>query len=121
MKIVTCSKVCKECGFVKGGTKDTLYKDIDHIIEEGIVFPCHMYLRDNTGSENTGTETLQEIQVCRGYVAYMRKNKPEVLAKHPIWLQLFNEITSEDIDRLLTYEELEANHKDLRDGVYLNN
>ncbi len=66
--LTVCNKICKECAF-NGSTKDTLYAEFYTIMKQGILFPCHLYLKSQTGNESYGTETLKEVKVCRGYVA----------------------------------------------------
>ena len=121
-KITTCSKACVECGFTKDGTTDTLYAEMYDIAENAIVFPCHMFLKKHTGSENTGVETLKEIQVCRGYVAFMLKNKIDVIYQLTgipavIWEGLLDSIEPEELDNICSLEELEARHIGLRNKI----
>lgn len=122
-KIKTCNKICGECGFTKDGTTDTLYNEAYNIIENAIIFPCHMYLKSKTGSENQGTETLNEIHVCRGYVAFMVKNyalrvsSSEIGAKRKIWDKLFSEIEPSELDNICSLDELENRHIGLREKI----
>lgn len=123
MKINVCKKICKECAF-NGNTKDTLYAEALHIMEANKIFPCHSFLRKVTGSENTGTESLNEVRVCRGYVAYMKKHDL-ITTTHPqlmeIWTELLSKISKEELDSIISKEELINNHKHLRNNVYLGN
>jgi len=121
MKVNCCEKICVECGFSKKGTTETLYADSIDIMNNGSLFPCHMYLKSQTGSENTGTETLEEIKVCRGYVAYMKINRPELSLFTPIWDKLFNEIRVDELEEIYSPSELIQNHHGLRNGIYLRN
>jgi len=127
MRISPCKQVCSECGFVKSGTKDTLYAEAFDMIQTGTVFPCHMYLRAHTGSESYGTETLKDIQVCRGYVAHVAKYYPEILESYRadiqyIWFQyLLPHLDSSDFEELYTPEELIQAHKGLREHIQLGN
>lgn len=120
--IKTCNKICGECGFTKDGTTDTLYNEAFDIIKDAIVFPCHLYLKSKTGSENQGTETLNEIHVCRGYVAFMFKNNKDILInqrglKHSLWVDLIGEILHDDLSNICTHEELYARHIGLREKI----
>ena len=120
--IKTCNKICGECGFTKDGTTDTLYNEAFDIIENAIVFPCHMYLKSKTGSENQGTEMLDEIHVCRGYVAFMLKNCKDILIKqrglkYSLWVDLVGEILHDDLSNICTPEELYARHIGLREKI----
>lgn len=121
MKISLCSHICNECGFVSNGTKDTLYAEAKDIMRQGILFPCHKYLRSITGSESHGTEHLSEVKVCRGYVAYMHHYAPYAHLLPPYWVQLFDQLHLEDFQYIYTPEELYANHHGLREGISLNN
>ena len=70
-----------------------------------------------------GTETLNEIHVCRGYVAFMAKNyaftvsSSEIGAKRKIWDKLFSEIEPSELDNICSLDELENRHIGLRDKV----
>lgn len=119
--ITLCPKICTECGFTKYGTTDTIYADAIDIIDRGILFPCHMYLRAHTGDESHGTETLDEVKVCRGYVAYQFVNGTIPTYLVQTWNNLWAQLKSDDLDDLYTPEELIANHRGLREGIYLNN
>ena len=122
-RIKTCNKICGECGFTKDGTTDTLYNEAYNIIENAIIFPCHMKLKEVTGSENQGVELLKEIQVCRGYVAFMAKNyafrvsSSEIGAKRKIWDKLFSEIGPSELDNICSLDELENRHIGLREKI----
>ena len=126
MKIKPCNKICDECAF-NGSTKDTLYAETFDIINNGIVFPCHMYLKSKTGYEHLGSETLDEKQVCRGYVAFMKKYNQDVIEtltaeKQHIWFQdLFNEIDDDELHEILSLNKLIENHKGLKERIYLGN
>lgn len=123
--ITTCEKICCECGF-NGSTEDTLYADIVDIAKQGVVFPCHMYLKSKTGSENQGTETLKKIKVCRGYVAWFKKfNLIAGLASNypsrvKLWQELTDQIKDEELEPILDMEELRKIHKGIRDNIYLH-
>ena len=121
MKVNCCKKICNTCGFTKNGTNNTLYAEAIDIIKQGVIFPCHEYLQSKTGSENTGTETLKEIKVCRGYVAYMKINRPELSLFTPIWDKLFNEIRVDELEEIYSKSELIQNHNGLRNKIYLRN
>ena len=124
--ITVCKKICKECAF-NGSTKDTLYANTFNIIKEGIVFPCHMYLKSQTGNESYGVETLKEVKICRGYVAFMKKyglvsaiasNYPNRVA---LWKELMSEIDDSELDEILSPAELIANNIHMRTNVYISN
>ena len=119
-KISVCSKICNECGF-NGSTSDTLYAEFYNIVKQGVLFPCHMYLKSQTGCEFLGTETLNTIKVCRGYVAFMKKYHTHQIRHNKVWDYLINQIEPEELDAILSLEDLKANHVHLRDGIYLGN
>jgi hypothetical protein len=119
--IKCCSKACIECGFTKDGTTNTLYADIHEIIKDIKVFPCHMYLKSKTGSENTGVEKLESIQVCRGYVSFMKINYPEIGLFSQAWNKLFDEIEPSELNNIRSIQELYSSHSGLRENKYLNN
>ena len=125
-KISVCSKICNECGF-NGSTSDTLYAEFYNIVKQGVLFPCHMYLKSKTGNESYGTETLKEVKVCRGYVGFVKKwglisdiasNYPHVV---PYWQPLLNEIRDDELDQILSIDQLKEKHKGLRENIYLGN
>ena len=120
-KISLCPHICNECGFTKDGTENTLYAEAIDVINRGVLFPCHMYLRSQTGDESRGTELLDEVKVCRGYVAYMSLYAPYPVMLRGPWAQLIDQITPEDIKNIYTPSELHFHHKGLREGVFLNN
>jgi D-lyxose ketol-isomerase len=123
MKISICNKICDECAF-NSNTKDTLYAETFSILENNQIFPCHKFLRSQTGSMNQGTEKLELVKVCRGYVAFVKKNNlihstnPQVLN---IWDDLLSKVDSKELDNILTMEELIENHEGLKNKVYLGN
>ena len=125
-KISVCSKICSECGF-NGSTSDTLYAEFYNIVKQGILFPCHMYLKSKTGNESYGTETLKEVKVCRGYVAFVKKYNliSAIASNYPsrvtYWKPLLEEIQEEELRDILSLKQLVENHKGLREGVYLGN
>ncbi|MGB1226437.1 MAG: hypothetical protein ACPG9K_00985 [Poseidonibacter sp.] len=121
MKIGLCNKICKECGFIKKGTKDTLYAEAKEMFQNGAIFPCHLYLKSQTGSENIGTEKLKEIKVCRGYVSYVSLHHPEIIAHNDTWKSLFDELNPEDFLDIYEPEELEENHIGLKENIFLGN
>ena len=125
-KIEVCKKICNECGF-NGSTTDTLYADFYDILKRGVVFPCHKYLKSQTGSESYGVEKLTTVKVCRGYVAFVKKygvisaiasNYPSLV---PIWKELLDDIQDEELDTILSLEQLKDHHIGLREYIYLNN
>ena len=125
-KIEVCKKICNECGF-NGSTKDTLYADFYNILKSGVIFPCHKYLKSQTGSESYGVEKLTTLKVCRGYVAFVKKygvinmiasNYPSLV---PIWKELLDDIQDEELDTILSLEQLKDHHIGLREDIYLNN
>ena len=119
--IKPCKSICNECGFILDGTKDTLYAEAFNIIDKGIVFPCHMYLKSKTGCEYLGAETLSEIQVCRGYINYMFINHQEIAIRSSIWSKLFEEVSEDDRSNIYSPDELIDNHIGLRKRIYLGN
>ena len=125
-KIEVCKKICNECGFT-GATSDTLYADFYNILKRGVLFPCHKYLHSQTGSESYGVEKLTTVKVCRGYVAFVKKygvinmiasNYPSLV---PVWKELLDDIQDEELDTILSLEQLKDHHKGLREDIYLNN
>lgn len=127
MKVKPCSKICHECGFIKAGAKDTLYAETFDILKNGVVFPCHMYLKARSGNESYGTENLNEIKVCRGYVAYVKKHNLDVIETwradlQNFWFQeLLSEITDEEVEDIYSTSKLIEAHKGLRENIKLNN
>ena len=119
MKVTLCEKACKTCGFPKDGTKDTLYADIFDLMSDGAVFPCHEYLESKTGSENTGTETLDEVKVCRGYITFLKKEFP--MLGHGNMKHLFDQIGQFEMDNCRTKQELFHTQKNIRNNIRLNN
>ena len=126
LNITVCSKVCSSCGFT-GATKDTLYADFYDILKRGVLFPCHKYLHSQTGSESYGVEKLTTVKVCRGYVAFVKKygviagiasNYPSLV---PVWRELLEDIQDEELNTILSLEQLKDQHKGLREDIYLNN
>ena len=126
-KIKPCSKICNECGFTKNGTKNTLYAEAFDIIQNGVVFPCHMYLKAHSGSESYGAENLDEVKVCRGYVAYMKKHNLGVIETWDSRLQYFwfqnllNDIRDEELEDIYSPEELIEAHEGLKKMIKLGN
>lgn len=125
-KISICSKICNACAF-NGSTKDTLYAEFYTIVKQGVLFPCHKYLKSQTGNESYGTETLKEVKVCRGYVAFIKKYNliSNIASNYPskvkYWKPLLEEIQDEELTNILSLDQLKNNHKALREGVYLGN
>lgn len=119
-KITVCSNICNECAF-NGSTKDTLYAEAFNIINKGIIFPCHKYLKSKTGNESYGTETLDEVKVCRGYVAFQVKYYWLQRKDSTIWNKLMNEIRLEELEDILSLDELIENHNGLKNKIYLGN
>lgn len=126
IKLTVCSKICNECAF-NGSTKDTLYAEFYAIMKQGILFPCHLYLKSQTGNESYGTETLKEVKVCRGYVAFVRKYNliSAIASNYPsqvkYWKPLLEEIQEEELTSILSPEELMKNHIGLRENTYIGN
>lgn len=126
MVIKPCNKICSKCAF-NGSTKDTLYYELFDILKNGIIFPCHLYLKSKTGCEYLGAETLNEVRVCRGYVAFIKKYYLDKVENwradnQYIWFQyLLNKIDDSELDEILSLEELIENHKGLRERIYLGN
>ena len=125
-KIEVCKKICNACGFT-GATSDTLYADFYNILKRGVLFPCHKYLKSQTGSESYGVEKLTTVKVCRGYVAFVKKwgiivgiasNYPHIV---PYWQPLLKEIRDDELDQILSMDQLKDIHKGLRENIYLGN
>ena len=118
--------MCSSCGFT-GATSDTLYADFYNILKRGVLFPCHKYLHSQTGSESYGVEKLTTVKVCRGYVAFVKKyNVISAIASNypslvPVWKELLDDIQDEELDSILSLEQLKDHHRGLREGIYLNN
>lgn len=119
--IKPCNKICKECGFIKGGATDTLYAETAEMVHQGILFPCHMELKAISGDESYGVEQMDDVRVCRGYVAFMRLNYPDLANLSVVWKDMMNEITNEELAITYTTNGLIANHKPLREGIRLGN
>lgn len=126
VKLTVCSKICRECAF-NGSTKDTLYTEFYSMLKQGILFPCHMYLKSKTGNESYGTETLKDVKVCRGYVAFVKKYNliSAIASNYPsrvkYWKPLLEEIQDKELDDILSLDQLVKNNIALREGVYLGN
>ncbi len=120
MEISTCNKTCRECAF-NGSAKDSLYAETYNIIKKGIIFPCHMYLKSKSGDMSYGTEDLEEVKVCRGYVAFMKKYHDDIAIKQPHWAYLFQDIDDSELKDIISMKKLLENHKHLREGIYLGN
>lgn len=120
-KIKPCNKICKECGFIKGGATDTLYYETHAMMNKGILFPCHMELKAVSGNESYGVEQMDEVRVCRGYVAFMKKEREFYRKFIPFWGELMDEIDDSELENIYTTQELIKNHQPLRDGVCLGN
>ena len=119
-KVTVCNKVCSTCAF-NGNSTNTLYAETERVIENKQIFPCHMYLKSQTGCEFLGTETLDTIKVCRGYVAYMKKYHSSQIRRSKVWEYLTSQIEPKELDDILSLEDLKLNHKHLREGIYLGN
>ena len=125
-KIEVCKKICNKCSF-NGSTSDTLYADFYDILKRGVVFPCHKYLHSQTGSESYGVEKLTTVKVCRGYVAFVKKyNMISAIASNypslvPVWKELLDDIQDEELNTILSLEQLKGHHKGLREDIHLNN
>lgn len=121
MNVKCCNKICNECGFLKGN-QNTLYAEAVEMMMEHHIFPCHLYLKAHTGSENTGAETLKDVEVCRGYVAFTKFYlNPYLGLISKGWDKLFSEIKDEEFDVIYSPKELYKNHIALREGIYLGN
>lgn len=123
MKISICNKICNECAF-NNNTKNTLYAETFNILENNQIFPCHKFLKAKTGLENQGVTTLNHVKVCRGYVAFTKKNNLLITtnpALTKIWNDLLAQISDEELDSILNMEELMDNHEALRNKIYLGN
>ena len=119
--IILCTKICEECGFSKEGTTDTLYAEVFDMFDTGTIFPCHMYLKSKTGNESYGSESLDTIPVCRGYVAYTFLHRPAIQPLPYVWNHLFSLLNHSDLANIYTPDELIQAHKGLRGRVYLGN
>jgi hypothetical protein len=116
MKIETC-KLCDECGFLRGGIKGTLKPELGlfDIIENQILFPCHLQLKAVTGMENLGVEIYAEeantFKVCYGYVASLHKSG--ILPIHHVMKSLFDslDIESDEYKKVMTLEETLKYHE----------
>lgn len=123
--IEVCKQPCSECGFTKDGTRNTLYAEAISMIANGTVFPCHMYLKSITGSENEGVEKLTHVKVCKGYVAFIKKNFPGIIETYRethqyVWNQdLLPQITDKDMENILTVDELIERHQALKSMTFL--
>jgi len=111
MNIEPCSKVCHECGFLRGSPKGILTAESRNVIMQGIIFPCHLKLKAVTGSENQGIEDYVSsqpvVKVCRGYVVSMMKSGIPPL--NEAWAKLYRDVGADldtrvmDIRETLTY------------------
>jgi len=109
-KISICKKMCIECGFAPKSIDNTLYQETLEYLLKGIIFPCHMELKKVTGSENQGVEKLKEIKVCRGYVIFAKKYRPELYVLNNTWKWLFDQINDTEFDDIVTMTELFQKH-----------
>lgn len=120
MEVTVCKDICDECAF-NGNSKDTLYADMFQIVLEGKVFPCHKYLKSKTGCKYLGVEQLNEVKVCRGYVAFVKKYNPHIERLNQVWKELIKDIKDDELNNILSLRELVDNHIGLRDKIFLGN
>ena len=70
MNITVCEKVCENCPFRRENSYHLNKKQVQYLIQNNIVSPCHMDMVKYTGSENKGVEiyakVAPEFKVCRG-------------------------------------------------------
>ena len=111
-EIEPCEEVCHECGFLNDSQIGVLKKDLGllDIIEQGILFPCHLQLKAVTGSENTGVEEYAEkkdiFKVCRGFVEAMYIQDSEADAvQGVIWQKLFKDLDGKINPKTMTIDE----------------
>lgn len=121
-KIKVCNKICSECGFTKDGTENTLYHETLGMMMTGVIFPCHMELKKISGDMSYGVEKMSEVKVCRGYVAFNKKNNFRLeVRRNPIWASMLAEISDEELDNICDIDELHRRHEALRNGWRLEN
>ena len=108
MKVKPCDKPCVECGFKKDSQVGVLQPEILDFIKNGNLFPCHMKLKEVTGSENTGVElykaTQEVIYVCRGYVESVVKSSLK-MPNQFIWEDLINQVKNDLHDDIMDIQE----------------
>ena len=117
-EIEPCEEVCHECGFLNDSQIGVLKKDLGllDIIEQGILFPCHLQLKAVTGSENTGVEEYAEkkdiFKVCRGFVEAMYIQDSEADAvQGVIWQKLFKDLDGKINPKTMTIDDTLKYHK----------
>ena len=78
-----CTRVCKECPFSKNSPKgwlaDYTVQDIDNIMANEGLFPCHMLIPEELGDKITQRDVRAsiesgEMKLCRGYIESMIKS-----------------------------------------------
>ena len=113
--IKPCDEVCHECGFLNDSQVGVLKESLGlrEIIEEGVLFPCHLQLKAVTGSENTGVEIYAEekniFKVCRGlvessYISGLHKG-------NPAWEKLYDNINGKINTKTMSIEKTLQYHK----------
>ncbi len=117
-EIEPCEEVCPECGFLNDSQVGVLKKDLGllDIIEQGILFPCHLQLKAVTGSENTGVKIYAEkkniFKVCRGFVEAMYIQDSEADAvQGVIWQKLFKDLDGKINPKTMTIDETLVYHQ----------
>lgn len=104
-KTTLCSTMCNECGFLRDGIQNTLQPNVFDVINNRILFPCHLQLKAHTGFENLGTEIYIEesdqIKICRGYVESMYISG--IAPANEVWVKLYKQLEDEGLDPRTMY------------------
>jgi hypothetical protein len=98
MNIEPCKSVCHECGFLYGSDQGVLTRDFIPMMKAGTLFPCHMKLKEVTGSINQGVDKYVKnshtLKICRGYVLSMKKSGIPPL--NEAWVKLYKDVEGDD-------------------------
>ena len=117
-EIEPCSEVCHECGFLSDSQVGILKEELGlkYIVENGILFPCHLQLKAVTGSENSGVEQYADekdvFKVCRGFVESMYLQDREAKAvQGVIWQKLFSDLDGNINPKTMTIDKTMTHHE----------
>ena len=113
--IEPCDEVCHECGFLNDSQVGVLKESLGltDIIEQGVIFPCHLQLKAVTGSENTGVEyyaeTKDTFKICRGLVESSFISGLHL--EHPMWKLMYEKLDGKINPKTMNIEQTLKRHK----------